>query len=72
MFNKQSALWYLGNNRMREYKGFKYGLSKYGNEIHYYTEKTIKQGKPQIKLKAATVAEAEKEIHKIIDNILNK
>ena len=57
---------------MREYKGFKYGLSKCGDDIHYYTEKTIKQGKKQIKLKAKTIAAAEKEVQKIIETILNK
>ena len=55
---------------MREYKGFKYGLSKYGDEIHYYTEKTLRTGKKQIKLSAKTIPAAEKEIQKIIDKIL--
>ena len=57
---------------MREYKGFKYGLSKCGDDIHYYTEKTIKTGKKQIKLKSTTIAAADKEVHKIIDNILKQ
>lgn len=57
---------------MREYKGFKYGLSKYGDDIHYYTEKTLRTGKKQMKLTAKTIPAAEKEVHKIIDNILNK
>lgn len=57
---------------MREYKGFKYGLSKYGEDIHYYTEKTLRTGKKQMKLTAKTIPAAEKEVHRIIDNILNK
>lgn len=57
---------------MREYKGFKYGLSKYGDDIHYYTEKTLRTGKKQMKLTAKTIPAAEKEVQKIIDNILNK
>ena len=55
-----------------EYKGFKYVLNKYGDDIHYWTEKTLKTGKKQIKLKATTIAAADKEVQKIIDNILCK
>ncbi len=57
---------------MREYKGFKYTLNKCGDDIHYWTEKTLKTGKKQIKLTAKTIPAAEKEVQKIIDNILNK
>lgn len=57
---------------MREYKGFKYGLSKYGDDIHYWTEKMLKNGKKQIKLTAKTIPAADKEVHKIIDNILKQ
>ena len=57
---------------MREYKGFKYVLNKCGDDIHYWTEKTLKTGKKQIKLKATTIAAADKEVHKIIDNILKQ
>ena len=57
---------------MREYKGFKYTLNKYGDDIHYWTEKMLKNGKKQIKLSAKTIPQAEKEVHKIIDNILKQ
>ncbi len=57
---------------MSEYKGFKYTLNKCGDDIHYWTEKTLKTGKKQIKLTAKTIPAAEKEVQKIIDNILNK
>ena len=57
---------------MREYKGFKYVLNKCGDDIHYWTEKTLKTGRKQIKLKATTIAAADKEVHKIIDNILKQ
>ena len=57
---------------MREYKGFKYVLNKCGDDIHYWTEKTLKTGKKQIKLKATTIAGADKEVHKVRDNILCK
>ncbi len=57
---------------MREYKGFKYVLNKCGDDIHYWTEKTLKTGKKQIKLAAKTIQQAEKEVHKIIDNILKQ
>lgn len=57
---------------MREYKGFKYVLNKCGDDIHYWTEKTLKTGKKQIKLTAKTIPQAEKEVHKIIDNILKQ
>ena len=57
---------------MREYKGFKYVLNKCGDDIHYYSEKMLKTGKKQIKLKAKTIPQAEKEVHKIIDNILKQ
>ena len=57
---------------MREYKGFKYVLNKCGNDIHYWTEKTLKAGKKQIKLKATTIVAADKEVQKIIDKILKQ
>lgn len=57
---------------MREYKGFKYVLNKCGDDIHYYTEKTLKKGKKQIKLAATTISAADKEVQKIIDNILKQ
>ena len=57
---------------MREYKGFKYTLNKCGDDIHYWTEKTLKTGKKQIKLTAKTIPQAEKEVHKIIETILKQ
>ncbi len=57
---------------MREYKGFKYVLNKCGDDIHYWTEKTLKNSKKQIKLKATTIPAADKEVQKIIDNILKQ
>ena len=57
---------------MREYKGFKYGLSKCGDDIHYYSEKMLKTGKKQIKLAAKTIAAADKEVQKIIETILKQ
>ena len=51
---------------------FKYTLNKCGNDIHYWTPKMLKNGKKQIKLKATTIAEADKEVHRIIDNILKQ
>ena len=43
-----------------------------GDDIHYWTEKTLKTGKKQIKLKATTIAAADKEVHKTIDNTLKQ
>lgn len=57
---------------MREYKGFKYTLNKCGDVIHYHTEKLYKLGKKQERLAAKTIQAADKEVHKIIDNILKK
>lgn len=57
---------------MREYKGFKYTLNKCGDDMHYWTEKTLKNGKKQIKLSAKTIPQAEKEVQKIIDNFLKQ
>lgn len=57
---------------MREYKGFKYTLNKCGDDIHYWTEKMLKNDKKQIKFTAKTIAQADKEVHKIIDNILKQ
>ena len=57
---------------MMEYKGFKYTLNKCGDDIHYWTEKMLKTGKKQIKLKAKTIPAAEREVHKIIDNFLKQ
>ena len=57
---------------MREDKGFKYVLNKCGDDIHYWTEKTLKTGKKQIKLKATTIPAADKEVQKIINNILKQ
>lgn len=58
--------------KVREYKGFKYVLNKCGDDIHYWTPKMLKTGKKQIKLSAKTIPQAEREVHKIIDNFLKE
>ena len=54
-----------------EYRGEKYGMSKYGNTFYFYTQKLIDKQKPQIKLNAKTLKEAEKEVRKLIDKKLS-
>lgn len=55
-----------------EYKGFKYGLSACGKDFFFYSEKIMKQGKPQQKLNADTLNKAIKEVESIIDKKLKK
>lgn len=51
-----------------EYKGFRYGISIIGQTVHFYTEKTIQQGKPQILLKdCKTIGQAHSAIKILID-----
>ena len=50
-----------------EYKGKKYGISSHGGEFFFYSQKMIDKKKPQIKLKAKTLAGAKKEVEQIID-----
>ena len=54
-----------------EYRGEKYGMSKYGESFYFYTQKLIDKQKPQIRLKAKTFKDAEKEVHKLIDKKLS-
>lgn len=50
-----------------EYKGKRYGLSYHAGEYYFYSQKMIDKNKPQIRLKAKTLASAKKEVEQIID-----
>lgn len=50
-----------------EYKGFKFGISRYGEEFHFYSQKMIAMKRPQQPLKAKSLNPAIKEVEKIID-----
>lgn len=50
-----------------EYKGYKFGISSYHGEFHFYSQKMIDRKKPQQPLKAKTLNSAIKEVEKIID-----
>ena len=55
-----------------EHKGFKFGISRFGEEFHFYSEKMIAKNKPQKRLNAKTLNAAVKEVEKIIDLTLQK
>lgn len=50
-----------------EYKGFKFGISRFCEEFHFYSQKMLSQGKRQKPLKAKSLNSAIKEVEKMID-----